>query len=428
MNFDGPALFGAKRQLWLRERAGGCARQGWALATIAHLLLIENQARCSPPLEHEEVDRIARAEVEYETLEAGHRDAAFKRFDRVASRRARLELLDDIEIETLPQPEWLVDRRLPTNGLALMFGSPGVGKSFVALDCSLAIASGFSWHGAAVRQGAVIYVAAEGVGGLKVRVQAWKRWNDVSGQRAGVLFLPTAIAMGQPDDVTDLINVMAPHSPVLVVLDTLARCMVGLDEDTAKDMGLFIEAADRIRTCLKTCVLALHHPTKDQKAERGSGALRGAFDTVLRLRGYQDGRLQLDCEKQKDAEHFESLQLRLSVIDLGNGASSCVVVPGEQNVRVPLALSKNRVTVLRALRESPVATIQFSQLRERTMIAERTLHRVVDELVEHGYVVRVPGKAGMYRLTESGTATATELPTDCHDRCQRRLPPLPAPL
>jgi len=86
MNLDGCTITGTRRELWLRHCAGGFARQGLASETIARVLLAENEVRCSPPLEAPEVNRIARSR-EYETHKVGHRDAAFKRFDRITARR-----------------------------------------------------------------------------------------------------------------------------------------------------------------------------------------------------------------------------------------------------------------------------------------------------------------------------------------------------
>ena len=41
---------------------------------------------------------------------------------------------------------------------AILYGPPGAGKSFVALDFALSVASGRAWHGHEVRQGPVLYV------------------------------------------------------------------------------------------------------------------------------------------------------------------------------------------------------------------------------------------------------------------------------
>jgi hypothetical protein len=61
---------------------------------------------------------------------------------------------------------WLIKGLLPAQGLALLYGHPGSGKTFLALDFSGHVAMGWDWHGRKVKQGLVVYVAAEGQRGL----------------------------------------------------------------------------------------------------------------------------------------------------------------------------------------------------------------------------------------------------------------------
>src|SRR5437016_3780364 len=62
----------------------------------------------------------------------------------------------------LPAPAWLIEHILPQNALGCVYGAPGAGKTFLALDWALAVATGRPWDAHATRPGAVLYVAAEG--------------------------------------------------------------------------------------------------------------------------------------------------------------------------------------------------------------------------------------------------------------------------
>ncbi|MCA1646651.1 MAG: helicase RepA family protein [Chloroflexi bacterium] len=59
-----------------------------------------------------------------------------------------------------------------------------------------------------------------------------------------------------------------PELPVALFTDTLARGMVGVDENSAQDMGLFIQTADRIRQATGATVVVLHHHGKSGAANR----------------------------------------------------------------------------------------------------------------------------------------------------------------
>src|ERR1700744_6409506 len=87
------------------------------------------------------------------------------------SRRPLLSSIADLL--ALPDPEWLIEGILPQGGLAVLYGPPGAGKSFLALDWSMSVDRGREWSGRQVRQGAALYICAERTSGLKQRVGAW---------------------------------------------------------------------------------------------------------------------------------------------------------------------------------------------------------------------------------------------------------------
>lgn len=217
-------------------------------------------------------------------------------------RRTRFEPIWDWELDSEPDQQWLADRVLPEGGFGVLFGQSGSYKTFIALDLAYRVALGYSWGGRAVKQGAALYIAAEGsIGGLKKRARAWRAENGVSA--APVAFLPHAIILGSSDDadvekLIALIDAMDPR-PVLVIVDTIARCMDG-DENNNRDMGAYVRAADRIREETGAFLLHLHHTTKkDPFTERGASALRGAADTMLQV-ARRGNRVVLSCDKQRD--------------------------------------------------------------------------------------------------------------------------------
>ena len=56
---------------------------------------------------------------------------------------------------SLPPPDWLVKNVLPVGSQGVLFGPSGSGKSFVALDMALSLATGQPWQGLEVKQGPV---------------------------------------------------------------------------------------------------------------------------------------------------------------------------------------------------------------------------------------------------------------------------------
>jgi hypothetical protein len=72
-------------------------------------------------------------------------------------------------------PEYIVDELIEAETLGLIFGDPACGKSFLAVDIALSVATGTQFHGKDVRQGSVFFIAGEGHNGLARRFEAWSK-------------------------------------------------------------------------------------------------------------------------------------------------------------------------------------------------------------------------------------------------------------
>src|SRR5690606_27852522 len=101
------------------------------------------------------------------------RHPATDREQPVAPDAARYKLLTGADLEAMPAIRWRIKGVLPERGLAQVYGASKSGKSFLTLDMACAIAGGDSeWFGYRVNQSPVVYLAAEGEAGFKLRTQA----------------------------------------------------------------------------------------------------------------------------------------------------------------------------------------------------------------------------------------------------------------
>ena len=69
----------------------------------------------------------------------------------------------------------------------------------------------------------------------------------------------------------------------LLVLDTRARCTLGLEENSATEQGLAVDSADSIRAAAACTVWGIHHTGRNGSNPRGSTAWDGAVWSDLRL-------------------------------------------------------------------------------------------------------------------------------------------------
>ncbi len=296
------------------------------------------------------------------------------------SRRGQLQaaILNSYSLDGLPAPEALIDGILYHDTLAWLHGKPGHGKSFLALDWAGCVSTGLPWQGRVVTLGPVLYVIAEGVTGLRQRVRAWE---DHAGLRTAAEFLPVAVQLLSPVDLAAMIQVAQDLEPVLIVIDTQARVTVGADENSARDMGELVAAADRLRQATGACVLFVHHEARAGENMRGSTALEGAAATIVRVT--KDGpHLRAENIKQKDAPLFDPIRLR--VVPRLDSA----VVRSHDGVGLSEEMSGSEQAIIDTLRDSfGTNGAPATRLLDASGVAKATYYRALNKLVITGAVV-----------------------------------------
>lgn len=248
--------------------------------------------------------------------------------------RSGFEFVAGSELKYTP-PEFLIDGLFETDTMGLVFGDPGSAKSFLSVDIALSVATGTDFHGRAVKQGAVFYIAGEGLNGFGRRIQAWSRHRRAS--LVGAPFFVSKrsaqfLEQTNAKAVTEAIAELAEHhgTPSLIVIDTLARNFGPGDENSNSEMGKFVAAVDSLRSQFPGCViLIVHHSGHEAKHRaRGAIALLGALDCEYRLEKTGD-LVTVANTKMKDAPQPPALGFRLDDVEIGNGASSAVLIEVE---------------------------------------------------------------------------------------------------
>lgn len=240
--------------------------------------------------------------------------------------RKPFELLDLEQLGSLPRPRPLIDSTLDQGTVFLLVGYHGTLKSFVAQSWAASVATGLPWHDRPLSDARrVLYVAAEGVHGLAKRFGAWQRWQNAGIEPRQLMTHRHPINLGHPPAVTELCAVVKGEGFGFVVLDTLAKCAAGLDENSARDAGVVLDSLYRIREAAGPTgvVGAVHHTGKqDRQTARGSSAIESGVDTIYRTEG--DSRaMTLTCTKRKDGPDGDRLALGFKAIE-GTGSGVAI--------------------------------------------------------------------------------------------------------
>lgn len=223
-----------------------------------------------------------------------------------------------------PRREWLVEDLLHKRAVSLLYGATGTGKTFVALDLAMSVATGAQFMGRNVSKGNVFYVISEGTSTFSDRAHAWLKSRGLTTASLHRRFCvwPGTFKLGRGDDqerLRESIREQFPNGGVnLIALDTLAMNFVG-DENSNGDMTKFVEDLGGLSAEFEAGVMALHHTGhRSPLQERGGSALRGALDTSMLLLKPSGAGLNrvLQCKKQREADEFPPIPIELERVRL----------------------------------------------------------------------------------------------------------------
>jgi AAA domain len=244
--------------------------------------------------------------------------------------RFNITWFDDVG-QTVTKDE-LVKGLLGTGEFSLFVAKPGMGKSVLVGDIGCHIAAGLDWHGRKVKQGLVVFFAAERKPLTERRIAAWAK-------KHGVTNIPFVVVGGKLDlttglaDATALAKTIADleaqsgHPCVLCILDTVTRTFGPGDQHQSRDMQRYIQAVDTLSRATGAHVAAIHHsPWSD---DRGKGAidLDGAVDAsfVVNTKGSGMAKVfTLECTGANDGQEGAITSFILESVPLGTDADGNV--------------------------------------------------------------------------------------------------------
>lgn len=214
------------------------------------------------------------------------------------------------EIEYAYEPE-LVEGLIPNAGVGVLFGPSSAGKSFIAVDWAVRLASDRKVLDRYTVPAGVLYFAAEGHGGLRKRIYAARSVHCVEGHLAPFNYLPAFLDLSRADTgdvarLTDYARSIAAEmeergAPLrVIIVDTLAAAAPSADENVSRDMGPVMLSFHRMAAELGCVVILVAHTGKDvARGLRGWSGIRANVDFAI------------ECRVDKDEETGETTGRRL---------------------------------------------------------------------------------------------------------------------
>jgi hypothetical protein len=235
-----------------------------------------------------------------------------------------------------PPPGWLIKDVLPEADVAVVFGSTGSGKSFIATDMGASIVRGIPWRGHKTKQGRVLIIAAEGGGGVGKRLKAYAQHHKIDLKDLQIGVITAAPNFLLKEEILEVVTAAKSAGGFdLIITDTFAQVTPGANENAGEDMGLALGNAKALREATGALVLLIHHSGKDAtKGARGWSGIKAAADAEFEVTKHDGDVRKITITKMKDGEEGQSFAFKLKQIGLGfdkdcDAITSCVVEPAD---------------------------------------------------------------------------------------------------
>lgn len=286
------------------------------------------------------------------------------------------------------EPEELIKRLLPRDGVTMIGGQSGAGKTFALIAMALALATGTDFLGHPVRERVgVIIAAAEGAGTIAARLEAAKRHAGITGKLPiGIIRRVPNLKDGeecQPfvDDVRMLAADMEARHGVRVgvlAIDTITSAFAIENENDNSEAAHVCKILAWMAESLGLAVVPVHHFGKSaDQGLRGASAWRANVDHGLSILADRDGATgqvtarSINVMKSRIGEEGPVCGLRLVPVELGvNRYNETIVTCAVDVTDLPLPKAKEK--------KLPTAKTdrQFSKAFDDVMIAKGKAKRV----------------------------------------------------
>lgn len=178
------------------------------------------------------------------------------------------------------QPRWLVDSLWGAAAVGMIGGAPKSGKTWLALEIAVAVASGRPCLGrfAVPQAGPVlVYAAEDAPEQIRERLEHLARARGADFPSLDVhLILEPSLRVDRTEHLQRLQLTLQRHRPMLLVLDPYVR-LQRVDENDATQVSAILAALRQLSRSFQLALALVHHARKNPASQAGQ-ALRGSSD------------------------------------------------------------------------------------------------------------------------------------------------------
>lgn len=267
-----------------------------------------------------------------------------------------------VAARTHDTPLWLVDELWGEGAVGVIGGQPKCGKTWLALELAVAVASGQPCLGRfhVPRAGVVlVYAAEDPPEQIRERLQQLAQARQANFHTLDVrLILEPALRLDRPEYLHRLRLTLEQHQPRLLILDPYVR-LQRADENDATQVSSILAALRELSRAFRVAIALVHHARKNASDHPGQ-SLRGSSD----FHAWGDSNLYLHRRRNL-------LLLTREHRFAPAGPTLALALSGQTPVRLQL-VQENRAV------ETPLAQRILDELaaRPQSQLQLRTLLRV----------------------------------------------------
>jgi hypothetical protein len=288
---------------------------------------------------------------------------------------------------------WLIDQLWTDQAVGVVGGSPKSGKTWLALEIAVSVASGTSCLGTfSVRAPGpvLLYAAEDSAAAVRARLETLARVHALDFEHLDVRVITAdTLRLDRPDDQDRLAATVAAHRPALLVLDPLVR-VHAIDENVAGQVAALLAYLRSLQRQTGAAIALIHHVRKNVSPASGAGySLRGSsdlyawLDSFLYLRKHHD-QLTLTAE-HRSASSFGPVSLQLA--QPNPAGTHLELVAGDRTPTPPAADTlASRIFDLLSAASEPTTV---ENLRSRLQVRNGRVVDALRQLASQGKVQRL---------------------------------------
>jgi hypothetical protein len=317
--------------------------------------------------------------------------------------RFNLRPIAELLAEQIPPIEWLIAPYIEAGTLAALVAPPNLGKTLLAFHFATQVAS--AGHPVAIVE------EEGGRRGFQKRIsRAVEACGGIEKCKSITYSFKSKFSLLSAGDVDSMCEEF--KGVKLIIIDSLAVCSTGIDENTAQEMGQVVRSLSIIAQATGATILIIHHTGKTKWKPgadapnigdgRGSGALEAALDTVLALAPLADSEqleghvsFGLYCTKQRDEERAAPQVVRIDM----RGQAAVVEMQEKDKTAVTFSDSMS-LDILAVVRSGGEEGVSKKQIEESVKGTNERKRAVLSDLKARGEVEEIPhGKYSRWRAS-----------------------------